>query len=329
MNVVRDRPGSRALLTTRFGHGLNEELFQCIAYSPNGRMLATAEIGKKIKLWDTATGQLKATLSLPNITCALAFSPDSKTLASAGDDPVVRLWDVEAGKLVKSLPDHADTVFALTFARDGRLISADGGGKERFWDIHTGMLLETRPLPTNHPSQFVHASNGHMLLAGYMLDANRSAQGEPEARVWDLDSGKLLAAHQLVPAEGAGYGAPLICLSKNGAWLACAVHEKSGSPWKVQVWDIKRDKKPVSMQSKALFPLTFSPDERSLVLGDGVYDVRTGKRNWPQSSLENGSWLVGAYSPGGKMLAIGRYDHSLVQLDAGSGRLLRSSNGAR
>jgi WD40 repeat protein len=70
-----------------------------VAYSPDGKTLASASRDKTIKLWGSKTGKLQATLEGHYDTVAsLAFSPDGKTLATGGADKTILLWDVSPEK---------------------------------------------------------------------------------------------------------------------------------------------------------------------------------------------------------------------------------------
>jgi WD40 repeat protein len=131
-----------------------------LAFSPNGRMLASGHLTPRdnVKLWDIGTGQLLRTLRCHRqVVRSVAFAPDGKTLATAGgkkaeglEDFKVRLWDVAEARCVRELTDHTNTVRSIAFSPDGRtLATASNDQTVRLWDAGTGRLLETQrgPVP--------------------------------------------------------------------------------------------------------------------------------------------------------------------------------------
>ncbi|MBM3848161.1 MAG: hypothetical protein FJ405_17975 [Verrucomicrobia bacterium] len=110
-----------------------------IAYSPNGKMLATADRNGSIHVWDPENAQELFALAGHNSTVrALAWRRDSKILASCSEDGTLKTWELESGKQVKSWVAHEGGATGLAFSRDGLIASCGRNGKVRTWDIDGG-----------------------------------------------------------------------------------------------------------------------------------------------------------------------------------------------
>jgi WD40 repeat protein len=110
------------------------------AFSPDGKILATAHTEGYICLWDAATSQLfmKYLGHFGPIWC-IVFSPDGSTIATGGDDRIIKLWDISTGQCLNTLEGHEKGVFSVIFTLDGKtLISGSTDSTLRFWNINSG-----------------------------------------------------------------------------------------------------------------------------------------------------------------------------------------------
>lgn len=109
-----------------------------IAWSPDGRLLASPSDDKTIRIWNVARGECMAVLEHTGAVNGVAWSPDGGRLASGFNDRTIRIWDVAHGKCTAVLKGHEDSVFSVAWSPDGRRL-ASGSGDDTIcvWDEET------------------------------------------------------------------------------------------------------------------------------------------------------------------------------------------------
>jgi WD40 repeat protein len=97
-----------------------DDLFNSVAFSPDGQWLASGSSDNTVKVWDASSGGLTRSLAgHQGSVRSVAFSPGGRGLASGSDDRTVKLWDVSTGTLNRSLEGHHNWVRSLAFSPDG------------------------------------------------------------------------------------------------------------------------------------------------------------------------------------------------------------------
>jgi WD40 repeat protein len=132
-----------------------------VAFSPDGKRLAGAGLGRTVKVWEAATGQEALALAGHTLDAyCVAFSPDGRRLASSSGQwssdkaGEVKVWDLTTGAEVLNLAGHAAPVWTVAFSPDGKRLAAASGkwgkdepGEVKVWDLDAAGLARPMPPP--------------------------------------------------------------------------------------------------------------------------------------------------------------------------------------
>jgi len=275
-----------------------------VAYSPDGRLLATGGSDRIVRLWDVAAGSLRATLTgFEESVTSVAFSPDSRILATSGARGA-RLWDAADGRLRTTLASGAGRVYAVAFSPDGRTLATAGhDGPIRLWDVADGRLRGTLPSRAVEVFSVAFSPDGRTLATG---------DSDNTVRLWDVTGRRLRRA--LTGHTGYVWS---VAFSPDGRTVA------SGSvDGTVRLWDVAggRLRTALTGHTSEVYAVAFSPDGRSLASGSDDYtsrlwDVASGRfRVLPAGALAL------AFSPDGDTLATGGADGKVRWWDLVSGQ---------
>ncbi|MEO1259687.1 MAG: PQQ-binding-like beta-propeller repeat protein [Bacteroidota bacterium] len=167
---------------------LSERQILSVAFSPDGRTVATTSKDLTIRIWDTATGEQK--LVIPNLASlyfAISFSPNGKNIAAANENGTIKLWDVTTGHQIQTLQGNIHKVFGSAFSPDGKtLAAACVDGPVRIWNLLTGQQ-----------SPSLEGHEGPVYNIDFSSDGSTvaSAGADRTVRLWDASTGQSILTY--------------------------------------------------------------------------------------------------------------------------------------
>lgn len=224
--------------------------YASIAFSPDGRFLASSESGNTtmVQLWYAGRTYKTALTGHTDDVTSVAFSSDGRTLASSSEDNTVRLWDVATDENKATFTGHTDTVVSVAFSPDGSLLASGSDDNTIIlWNIDTGEPRTTIVAHTNGINDVVFSPNGKTLAScGYRDDTT--------VKLWDVETGALKTAFL-----GHTYGISELAFSPDGQTLA-----SGGWDGIIFFWDLASE---VSVETETA---QFAEDANR----DGVVDLQ-------------------------------------------------------
>ena len=288
-----------------------------VAFSPDGKILATNDANGKIGLWrEFADGeQLLTFQGHTSWVRAIAFSPDGGTLVSGSSDHTVRLWNVSTGECLKTLRGHPERIHSVAFSPDGQtLVSGSDDHTVRLWDVSDGKCRLTLQGHTSWVLSVAFSPDGKTLVSG---------SSDQTLKLWDVSSGECLRTLQ-------GHIGWIwsVAFSPDGKTLVSGCEDQT-----VRCWDVSDGKCRLTLQGHTSWVLSvaFSPDGHTLASGSNdqtvrCWDVSTGECLRTLRGHAGSIWSV-AFNPQAKTLASGSEDQTVRCWDVSTGECLRTSQG--
>ncbi|MHB8520529.1 MAG: WD40 repeat domain-containing serine/threonine protein kinase [Limisphaerales bacterium] len=281
----------------------HSNVVSCVAFSPDGRTLASGSADSAVKLWDVANRRLLATLpAYTNSADWLAFSNDGETLATVGDEGLIKLWNIKTHQLIFTMKEKraariavspVGTLLAIGYGHP--VYGDDIGGPIKLWDYVSHQVVRIFPEPG---SRIAFSPDGKIL----------AARGSNEVvKLWKVEAGE-----EMGKLENDG---DVLCLAFSPDGQTLATGNWAGE---AQLWNVAAGKRGLPLQGHTggVWSLAFSPDGKILATGSSdqtlrLWNVATGKEESKLIGHGSEVWAV-AFAPDGRTLATGGKDEMVM-----------------
>ena len=323
---------------------------ESVAFSPDGKMLASGSADRTVKLWDIATRTNIATFEGHTDRLeSVAFSPDGTMLASGARDNTVKLWDVVTGENIATLEEHTSYVNSVSFSPDGKILASGSEDDTiKLWDVETRENIATFETHKYRVWSVAFSPDGTTLAAGLW----------DEVQLWDVATGTNIATFETHRAESVAFspdGRSLAAASSTGIylydvttfrelalftgdtyWVQSVAFSPDGSTLAstlqnntVKLWDVATHNITILRHTSEVESVAFSPDGTTLIWGAKNYRVNL----WDVVTGENITMLKGdvgfdSISPDGTTLASGT-GHEIWLWDLETGENIAMLKGHR
>jgi len=269
----------------------HEDQVVAVAFSPDGKYVASGSRDGTARVWEAQTGREIARMTHEADVTDLAFSPDGKYVASGSRDDTARVWEAQTGREIARMTHEAD-VTDLAFSPDGKYVaSGSRDGTARVWEAQTGHEV-ARMSHEDYVVAVAFSPDGKYVISGSWDDT---------ARVWEAQTG-----HEVARMSHEGY-VVAVAFSPDGKYVVSGSGDGTARVWEAQTGhEVAR-----ISHKDGVAAVAFSPDGKYVASGsrDGtarVWEAQTGREI---ARVNHEVYVIAvAFSPDGKYVISGGCD---------------------
>jgi WD40 repeat protein len=286
-----------------------------VAYSPDGRYIASGSRDNTIKLWDAQSGrELRTLFGHTDGVDALQFSPDGRFIASGSSDTTIKIWEAGTGREIRTLTGHAGVVRTVAYSPDGRFIASGSSVDStiRIWEAGTGRKI--RSIDSTGIETLSYSPNGKYIASGSL---------DNSIRLWQAGTGR-----EILTLAGRSSWVRAVAYSPDGKYIASGSMDRTV---RIREAGTGRETRIFSGHTASIRAVAYSPDGRYIASGSADTSLRiweAGNGREIQTLLGYGSVVKSVvYSPDGRFIVSGSLDSTIKIWDSLTGKELRTLSG--